>query len=398
MPRDTIAAIATARQGAGIGIVRLSGEQALCIARKVFFPGRGRAWEPADRRMDWGRVVDPATGGVIDECLAVYMRGPRSYTGEDVVELQVHGGRVVLSRVLEAVLFAGAAMAGPGEFTRRAFENGRMDLSRAEAVIELVNARSRAAAEAAAARGAGEISRQAALLSDKLFQASARVEAALDFPEDVGDPGEELSAFLRKDLAATLASLVKRSRQQESAEEEVAVAIAGLPNVGKSSLLNRLAGEDRAMVSDVPGTTRDVVCAPVFREGIEFVLLDTAGYGKTGGPLEEEGVRRAVSAVGKSRVVLFVTEAGRDLVPEEQELLSLAAGRPVVRCANKADLCPDAEAPPGWVATSALTGQGVDDLARALARAAADAEAGDGLSPYPAANLRQRTAMEETLQ
>ncbi|MBU2489565.1 MAG: tRNA uridine-5-carboxymethylaminomethyl(34) synthesis GTPase MnmE [Proteobacteria bacterium] len=406
--QDTIAAIATARGPGGIGIVRLSGDEAVSVAARVFFPSTGRpwSWSPVHRRADHGRVLDPRNGQVLDEALALFMAGPRSFTGQDVVELQVHGGAAAPGAVLDAVLLAGARLAEPGEFTRRAFLNGRMDLSAAEAVMEMVSARTRAAALSAAARGAGEMERAARSFLALLSQAAAQVEAALDFPEDVEEAeGGPLAAWLRERVEVPLARVVERSVRREALEEELTVAIVGLPNVGKSSLLNLLAGEDRAIVSEVPGTTRDVVQAAVNLSGLRFVLADTAGFRDTADPVESQGVARSLAMLDRARVALVVTEAFRDLAPKERDLLRLAGQRPVVLAVNKADLlAPGEEGGPGpgggWtrVLTSARTGQGLEALVTALVLAADAPEVQDALLEGPAANLRQRAALEEALE
>ncbi|HEX7035390.1 MAG TPA: tRNA uridine-5-carboxymethylaminomethyl(34) synthesis GTPase MnmE [Pseudomonadales bacterium] len=363
---DTIAAVATAPGVGGIGVVRVSGPRALEIGRAV----TGRRLPP--RRAVRAAFHD-AAGEAVDSGLALAFTAPASFTGEDVVELHGHGGPVVLQLVLDAVLARGARLARPGEFTERAFLNGKLDLAQAEAVADLI-----ASASGAAARGAmrsleGEFSRAVEALDRELLELRVHVEAAMDFPEEgedflaEGRVPERLAA-----LEAGFAELLGRTRQGVLLRDGVAVALVGAPNVGKSSLLNRLAGQERAIVTEIPGTTRDLLHADLSLDGLPVQIVDTAGLRESADPVEREGVRRAREQASRADLVL-VLEDDRDgpaeTDPVLRELLGagLEPGR-LIRVRNKVDLsgAPAGRSPDldgiAVVRISALTGAGVDAL------------------------------------
>ncbi|MFW6092372.1 MAG: tRNA uridine-5-carboxymethylaminomethyl(34) synthesis GTPase MnmE [Pseudomonadota bacterium] len=362
---DTIAAIATAPGMAGIGIVRISGPAALAIGRRM----SGRSLTP--RYAHYAEFRD-AGGSLIDVGLCLAFPGPASFTGEDVVELQGHGGPVVLQLLLDAVLGAGARLARPGEFTERAFHNGKLDLAQAEAVADLI-----ASASGAAARGAmrslqGTFSRAVGELDGAVTELRVYVEAAMDFPEEDADflaEGQvpERLAAVRERLAA----LTGETRQGMLLSEGVAVALVGAPNVGKSSLLNRLAGQDRAIVTEIPGTTRDLVHADLTLKGLPIRIVDTAGIRDAADAVEEEGIRRAREQALQADLVVVLED---DRAAEGPVLETLqAAGiepRRLLRVRNKVDLSGGAAgavagSAAGAVAVvrlSALTGAGVDAL------------------------------------
>lgn len=365
--RDTIAAIATA-PGGGIGIVRLSGPRAAEIVGRL-----ARPWPPRPQSHKLQRAVvhDPATGARIDEVLAVVMRGPKSYTGEDVAELQGHGGPLVLQRVLQAALDAGARLAEPGEFTRRAFEAGRIDLSRAEAVAALIGARSERALRAAQAMNAGALAERIARLRQQLVARLAELEGALDFPEDAGDAageaavGEALGGISRE-MAVLAASW--RPALFRPAE----VALVGRVNAGKSSLLNALAGEERAIVDEGPGTTRDAVAAEVVLDGVTVTLVDTAGERAEPERLERRGLELGRARAARADLVVLVVDGAVGFGEIERARWD-AIGGPKLIAWNKRDLAAAAGLPAEAtvVETSALTGGGVEALGRAIARAVA---------------------------
>jgi tRNA modification GTPase len=350
--RDTIAAIATPAGRGGIGIVRLSGPRVPAIAVKIL----GRLPEP--RRATHGRFLD------IDEGIALYFAAPHSYTGEDVLELQGHGGPVVLQALLGACLDAGARLAEPGEFTRRAYLEGRLDLAQAEAVADLIDAASREAARAAMRSLGGEFSAAVQALVAQLTELRALVEATLDFPEEDVDRLHRDDATARlATVRAALEDVMRRSRQGSLLRAGIHVVLAGAPNVGKSSLLNRLAGEERAIVTAVPGTTRDALREPIQIEGVPLVIVDTAGLRPSADVVERIGMERTQQELGRADLVLEVLDASR-----ENARLELDAQR--IPVYNKLDLNPGFRPPEGAVAVSAKTGEGMDRLRRAILEAA----------------------------
>lgn len=335
---DTIAAVATAPGEAAVGIVRVSGPLAVPLAERCFHGAGGGAVERQSHRAYYGEVVHPQSGEAIDECILLVMRGPRSYTGEDVVEFQCHGGPVVLSRVLRAVLDGGARLAEPGEFTLRAFLNGRLDLAQAEAVIDLIRSRGEAGRRAALDQLRGRYSLQVRSVRERLVSALAHVEALIDFPEDEVDdlaPGD-LAAVL-KEAEAALARMVDSYREGRIVRDGVRVAIVGRPNVGKSSLLNALVGAERALVTEVPGTTRDVIEDAVNVGGIPLVLMDTAGIRATEDRVERLGVERSRALLTEADVVLFVVDDGAGLAGGDWAIAEMVPAERVVVVVNKVD-------------------------------------------------------------
>jgi len=361
-PRDTIAAIATPPGRGGIGVVRVSGPGAPDIARAL----TGRLPEPRRARLSAFR---DANGETIDEGLALFFPASHSYTGEAVVELQGHGGPVVMHALLTACLDAGARLAEPGEFTRRAFLEGRLDLAQAEAVADLIDAASRSAARSALRSLQGEFSTAIESLAGGLVELRALTEAMLDFPEEEVDPlhGDDAAHRLER-LRAALEAVFARSRQGSLLRSGIHVVLAGRPNVGKSSLLNRLAGEERAIVTPIAGTTRDALRESIEIDGVPVVIVDTAGLRESREEVERIGVERARAEIARADVVVFVVEAGAGLSKAERVLLAaLPDGVPCVRVANKVDrvdagACADTDI----IAVSAKTGAGLDTLRRAI--------------------------------
>ena len=363
----TIAAIATAQGRGGVAIVRISGEQALAVMKKCF-SHRG-AYE--SHRMYHG-YVRSVSGEKIDEALGVYMAGPRSYTGEDVCEIQCHGGDVSARRVLEAVLGAGASPAGPGEFTRRAFLNGRIDLSQAEAVMQLVSAGSEAAARASLRQLTGGVSGRIRGLMDQLHSIRALIEAGDDFPEEMEETETAQEVRRRiQELADRLRQLCNPRAARIITGGSRAV-LCGRPNAGKSSLLNALLGAETAIVTDVPGTTRDVVTARMNLGGVDCEISDTAGLRTTADPVEKIGVQRAEEALTQADVVLAVVDASGEMTPEDAQLLRLAPERTLCLL-NKTDLTQKVDADfisreynIPVIRVSAVTGAGLEAVKQAL--------------------------------
>lgn len=334
MNTSTIAAIATAPGQGGIAIVRLSGPEAGRILLAVFRPAGQTSL--TDHMLTYGRVIDGET--TLDECMAVLMRAPRTYTREDVAELQLHGGGYIAQRVLALCLRHGAELASPGEFTRRAFLNGRIDLSQAEAVMNLIAAQGEQSHRAAMRQlqgGASSFIRKAA---DTLYEIQAGVAACIDYPEEIGEDEAAADVIPRSEALADMLDAACDERSARILQSGLRVALCGQPNVGKSSLLNALLGEERAIVTPIPGTTRDMVMGDLTLTGCVVHLTDTAGLHATDDPVEQLGVARARRAMDEADVVLAVFDQSRPLDADDRALLAELHGRKVLIVLNKADL------------------------------------------------------------
>ena len=371
---DTIAAISTPPGPGAIGILRLSGPRAAEIAEACFRPlGGGSLTDRAPRTLVYGDLLD-REGAVIDQVLATYTRGPASYTGEDTAELQCHGAPMVLALGLEALFARGARQARAGEFTRRAFLNGRLDLTQAEAVGDLLEAGSREEARNAAGQLSGALSRRIGTVYSALVDVMAHFHAVLDYPDEDIDPftQEGLSAALAAQEEA-LERLIATYRRGRQLKRGVRCALVGRPNAGKSSLLNALAGYDRAIVTDIPGTTRDTVEETVELGGIPLRLIDTAGLRESDDPVERLGVARSRAAMEEAELILVLWDSSRPVTEEDGRLLEQALSLvPTILVHTKADLPPapvpflDADPMPPQVTVSAKTGQGLEELSRAV--------------------------------
>jgi tRNA modification GTPase len=375
-PRDTIAAVATPRGEGGVGVIRVSGAASASIARALL----GR--DPAPRHAHFCAFAD-AGGSPIDRGLLLFFKAPRSYTGEDVLELQTHGSPVVLRLLLARLVELGARHARPGEFSERAFLNGKLDLAQAEAVADLIASGSETAARAALRSLDGEFSRRVRALTAAIVRLRVWFEAAIDFPEEEID---FLSApELRADLAAArtdLSTLLDGARRGVRLADGLHVVIVGRPNAGKSSLLNALAASERAIVTEVPGTTRDLVRETVEIDGAALTLVDTAGLRESPDVVEREGIRRARAELERADVALLVTDADNDIEGDLALLAGMPAGALRIVAHNKIDLgmrSPHRERRGDdvhlWL--SARTGAGLD-LLHAELRSLAAGEGGDG--------------------
>ncbi|MBW4679361.1 MAG: tRNA uridine-5-carboxymethylaminomethyl(34) synthesis GTPase MnmE [Microcoleus vaginatus WJT46-NPBG5] len=375
----TIAAIATAiaPQQGSIGIVRLSGEQALEIAKTLFHaPGNRQIWE--SHRILYGYIRHPQTHQVVDEALLLIMKAPRSYTCEDVVEFHCHGGIMPVQQVLQLCLELGAKLAQPGEFTLRAFLNGRLDLTQAESISDLVGAQSPAAAQAALAGLQGKLATPIRQLRTACLDVLAEIEARIDFEEDLPPLNEpEIIAEINH-ILDKLSNILATADRGELLRTGLKVAIVGRPNVGKSSLLNAWSRSDRAIVTDLPGTTRDVVESQLVVGGVPVQVLDTAGIRDTVDVVEKIGVERSRSVAQAADLVLLTIDAGAGWTPEDQEIYEQVKHRPVILVINKTDLLEAVEKtefqskiqnPDSKIFTSASQNQGIEDLEKAILEA-----------------------------
>ncbi len=338
---DTIAAAATAMGSAGIGIIRISGTDAFAVLEKVFRPKNEKKVmsEQPGYTVHYGMAVDGEQ--VLDEVLVMLMRGPHSYTAEDTAEIDCHGGRLVMQKILEAVLKNGARAAEPGEFTKRAFLNGRMDLSQAEAVMDLIQSKNEMALKSSLAQLKGNVRQEIEKLRAQILYEMAFVEAALDDPEHISLDGysEELLEKMRG-IAAEVERMLKSSESGRMLKEGIKTVILGKPNAGKSSLLNVLLGEERAIVTEIAGTTRDVLEEQLQLGEVSLQLLDTAGIRSTEDVVEQIGVERARKQAEDADLILYVADSSRVLDESDEEILKLLEGKKALVLLNKSDLDP----------------------------------------------------------
>ncbi|HEU5200382.1 MAG TPA: tRNA uridine-5-carboxymethylaminomethyl(34) synthesis GTPase MnmE [Ktedonobacterales bacterium] len=435
---DTIAAIATPPGIGGVGIVRLSGPEALEIALKLFKRPTRRtqpaSWQPESHRLYYGHIIQPGTGQILDEVLLAYMHEPRSYTAEEVVEIQTHGGPLLLRRILDAALSEGARLANPGEMTLRAFLNGRIDLAQAEAVMDMIGARTDEGLKLAVDQLQGRLSAEVQAARQETLGALAMIEASIDFPEEeVPSPDPDV---LRAGIAAAFARierLLAGAEQGRIYREGLRAAIIGRPNVGKSSLLNALLRLDRAIVTPIAGTTRDTVSEFANVRGIPVQLIDTAGIAETSDPVEQIGVRRSREAAATSDLVLLVLDGSEPLTAQDEEVSAVlqtlgfssdhasqanaasnghadlhgsAVGRPIIVVVNKSDL-PErlrlADVETLWpgapvVRTSMVTQSGLDTLEEQMRALALAGQATPSEQETLVANTRHRDALRRAAE
>ncbi len=367
MLEDTIAAIATPLGEGGLAVIRLSGGDAIAISANCFRPISDASKKPTDaptHTLHYGKITHD--GRDIDEVLLAVLRAPRTFTREDTVEITCHGGLLAAQSVLKAVLAAGARSAGPGEFTRRAFLNGRIDLAQAEAVVDVIHARTDLALAAANEQLAGKLSQRINQLRDDLMKILAHVEAHIDFPdEDIApDTMAQLLALLDAALAF-IDELLATAAEGQVLRQGIRAAIIGRPNVGKSSLLNHLLGHDRAIVTPTAGTTRDTIEETANIRGIPVVFIDTAGLRESTDAIEVEGVRRSHESIAKAELILHVLDASQPLTNEVQKHLDDSDDKKRILVANKADLKLKLDLS-GTIKTCCLDGTGIKDLKEAI--------------------------------
>lgn len=336
---DTIAAIATAMAPSGIGIVRISGPEAVAVADRLY-RGKKKEKKLADMKshtIHYGWIVEKEQ--ILDEVLVMLMRGPHSYTGEDTVEIDCHGGVLAVKRVLEAVLHAGARIADPGEFTKRAFLNGRIDLSQAEAVMDVISAKSEYALQSSVSQLQGSVRRAVKEIREKLLYEIAFIESALDDPEHISLDGypEKLEGIVQEEKRQ-IEKLLKSADDGKMLQEGIKTVILGKPNAGKSSLLNLLVGEEKAIVTDIAGTTRDVLEEQISLGGISLRMLDTAGIRSTADRVEQIGVERAKEHAKNADLILYVVDASVPLDENDGQIMELLKGRKTILLLNKSDL------------------------------------------------------------
>ncbi|MBL7205046.1 MAG: tRNA uridine-5-carboxymethylaminomethyl(34) synthesis GTPase MnmE [Desulfobacteraceae bacterium] len=403
--QDTIAAIATPIGQAGIGIIRVSGPLSLEIAGKIFRP-KNPTPLLRSHHLYLGHLLEPSSGNAIDEVLLSFMRAPHTYTQEDVLEINSHSGYALLSKILEILLGQGARLATPGEFTLRAFLNGRIDLTQAEAVIDIINSQSERGLYLASQQVQGSFKEEIEGLRQKAIHILARAEVAIDFPEEETDLvfREEGTKGINEDLIKPIEALIE-AHESRIWVDGINTVIAGRVNAGKSSLLNRLLNEQRAIVAPMPGTTRDIIESTINIEGIPLRLMDTAGFRRVNDEVERLGINLTKQKLKESDFVLIVIDQSRPLGQDDLDTILQSKGKKTLIVINKIDLPSklgqgaDSEALSLFpsVKISALTGQGLDQLKKAMKDCILEGRL-DTMSSHAVPNLRHRHALNNALQ
>jgi tRNA modification GTPase len=414
MKSTTIAAISTPYGNGGIGIIRLSGNRSVQIALSLFKRSQKKVptgattdkAQLASHRFYHGKIIDPDTQEAIDEVLCVVMRAPKSYTREDVVEIHTHSGPVVIGKIYELVLAAGACMAEPGEFTKRAFINGRIDLTQAEAVADIIDAKSSMALKVANRHLAGGLSEKIVLIRETLFEIDALLEASIDFSDDVQDDIQmaAVAEQLEEGALKSIEKLLINYEQDHFYRDGVKMAVIGRPNVGKSSLMNCLIKRDRSIVTAVPGTTRDIIEEMIHIKGLPLVIMDTAGLHDARGEVEKIGIDKTRQSIKDADIVLFMVDSSQALCPEDAAIYSEIADKKHIVVKNKIDLVPGDPKlvlPNHWeqgpcVTISALKGTHVHALKHMIwATIVGDRGANREVGIVP--NLRHKKGLEKCL-
>jgi tRNA modification GTPase len=415
MEKDTIAAIATPLGSSGIGIIRMSGSSSLAIAQALFRPsGQGPPTAAASGppheipayQLKYGHIYEPGSDRIVDEVLISYMKAPKSYTREDVVEIQSHGGPVVLRKLIDLIIECGARLAEPGEFTKRAFLNGRIDLSQAEAVAEVISAKSYAALQLGTNQLAGKMKTVILAFIDRIVSLQAEVEARIDFCEDIENqaPHQNLRRTLQEEIIEPVSKLIEDYRKGHYFRDGLRMDIVGRPNVGKSSLLNQLVKKDKAIVTPIPGTTRDLVEDYFCIGGIPILITDTAGLHPTDDPIEIIGIQKTRENISRSDLVLFVIDGSQPLESFDQDIYEQINAQTIILVVNKNDLLmpgvhpvlPEKFRDAPTVMVSALNGDGITELEHTIQQTCLNGtfiDPGRDLIP----TLRQRGALERAL-
>ena len=407
MNRETIAAIATPLGTGGISIVKISGPEAVAAVVPLFRPRnpQRKLQHLPTQTMIYGHIHDPDNGLLIDEVLLTILREPRSYTGEDIVEINCHGGRQVTTAILDLLLQSGMRLAEPGEFTRRAFLNGRIDLTQVEGTIDLIHARTRRAARLGSQMMAHGLGVEIRRLADIVIELRALIEAAIDFGDDIegSAPDMSLRDRITSELRLPVENLLRHYHDGRLLREGLRVVLAGKPNVGKSSLMNQLLNHERAIVTDVPGTTRDTIEESIQINGIPIRICDTAGLRSSDDPLERMGQQRAQMAIDTADLILLMIDGSQPLDDNDRHLLGRLAHRSYAVVRNKIDLVSDADMLTvldqtpigGYLDISALDGTGMHRLKKRLLEAAGVDERAEAEACLP--NTRQRELLKRAL-
>lgn len=372
---DTIAAISTSLGEGGIAIVRVSGSSALKIVNCIFMGKNNKGLDNIKTyTMRYGYIIERETNEILDEVIVSYMKGPRSFTAEDVVEINCHGGVTATNKILMEVIKAGARIAEPGEFTKRAFLNGRIDLSEAEAVIDIIRAKTDLSMKSAVMQSQGKVSIEIKNLREKLLEVIAHIEATVDYPEeDLEQATSHNVSNKLKQIIEALEKILKNAEQGKIIRDGLNTVIVGKPNVGKSSLLNALLSENRAIVTDIPGTTRDVIEEFISIEGIPIKIVDTAGIRKSNDVVEKIGVEKSIEKINEADLVILMLDLSREIDEEDQEIINYIKNKKSIIILNKKDLKQklNLDKISGFqsdyiIKTSAFSGEGIENLKQGI--------------------------------
>lgn len=400
---DTIAAISTALGSSGISIIRISGEAAFEIAEKLYNGKKKKFSQAENRTLSYGHITKIDSGNIIDEVLISKMKAPYTYTAEDIVEINCHGGLTVASEVLQEVIRAGARLAEPGEFTKRAFLNGRIDLIQAEAIMDIINAKSSVSLDAAQNRLKGHLSNEINDIKDVLLNILSYIGVGIEYPEyDVEESDEENIRMMLMDAKDKLTKLYLSSKRGQILNDGLKVAIVGKPNAGKSMLLNALTNQERSIVTEIPGTTRDIVSEFINIGGIPVKIIDTAGIRKSENKVEQIGIQRSIQAINEAQAVIFVLDSSRKWDSEDEQIFSLLQEKDTIFVANKSDLQTDESIKKRLEGIqlhfiSALKKEGLDEIEKKI-ESFASLKSEDILSEAIAANIRQENLLKSALE